>query len=144
LELGPGLAGLDRFRGAETMIDRRTLMATSAAFVVAGGAESRGEKPMYGLIGQMKVQPGQRAALTEILLAGTNKMPGCLSYIIAEDATDADALWITEVWDSQQSHADSLKLPAVQDAIAKGRALIAGFGSRTETVPLGGMGLVKA
>ena len=61
-----------------------------------------------------------------------------------EDATDADALWITEVWDSQQSHADSLKLPAVQDAIAKGRALIAGFGSRTETVPLGGTGLVKA
>ena len=96
---------------------------------------------MYGLIGQMKAAPGQRAALAGILLEGTEKMPGCLSYIIAEDTSDADALWITEIWDSQQSHADSLKLPSVQAAITKGRPLIAGFGSRTETIPLGGSGL---
>ncbi|WP_420136577.1 putative quinol monooxygenase [Sphingomonas sp.] len=123
------------------MIDRRTLMATSAAFVLAGNAAAKGGSAMYGLIGQMKAVPGQRAALVEILLEGTASMPGCLSYIIAEDKADADALWITEVWDSQQSHADSLKLPAIQAAIAKGRPLIDGFGSRTETTPLGGAGL---
>lgn len=99
---------------------------------------------MYGLIGQMKAAAGKRAELASILLDGTAAMPGCLSYIVAEDSADADALWITEVWDSKQSHADSLKLPAVQAAIAKGRPLIAGFGSRTETVPLGGAGLPRA
>ena len=99
---------------------------------------------MYGLIGQMKAAPGKRAELAAILLEGTGAMPGCLSYVIAEDTTDGDALWITEVWDSQQSHADALKLPAVQAAIARGRPLIAGFGSRTETVPLGGSGLADS
>jgi quinol monooxygenase YgiN len=126
------------------MIDRRTLMAASTAFAIAGGASAEGaKKPMYGLIGQMKAAPGKRAELAAILLDGTSAMPGCLSYIIAEDMADADALWITEVWDGKQSHDDSLKLPAVQAAIARGRPLIAGFGSRIETVPLGGAGLLR-
>jgi quinol monooxygenase YgiN len=126
------------------VIDRRALMAASTAFVIAGGAGAEGAKPMYGLIGQMKVVPGKRTELVAILLEGTGAMPGCLSYIVAEDAADADALWITEVWDSKQSHDQSLKLPAVQAAIGKGRPLIAGFGSRTETMPLGGFGLPRA
>jgi len=32
-------------------------------------------------------------------------------------------------------------LPAVREAIAKGRPLIAGFSNRVETVPVGGVGL---
>mgnify|MGYP000462789008 CR=1 FL=1 len=96
---------------------------------------------MYGLIGKMLAQPGQRDALAAILLDGTGAMPGCLSYIIATDPADPDALWITEVWDSAASHKASLSLPSVQAAIAKGRPLIAGFSNRTETVPIGGTGL---
>jgi len=96
---------------------------------------------MYGLIGKVTATTGQRDALAAILLDGTGAMPGCLSYIIATDPADADALWITEVWDSQASHQASLQLPAVQAAIAKGRPLIAGFSNRVETVPVGGYGL---
>jgi quinol monooxygenase YgiN len=98
---------------------------------------------MYGLIGKMLANPGQRDALLAILLAGTGAMPGCLSYIIARDPQDADALWITEVWDSQASHAASLALPSVQQAIARARPLIAGFGERFETEPVGGHGLAS-
>lgn len=96
---------------------------------------------MYGLIGKMIAVAGQRDALLSILLDGTSSMPGCLSYVIARDPVDADALWITEVWDSQASHQASLSLPAVQQAIARGRPLIAGFGERFETAPVGGYGL---
>lgn len=96
---------------------------------------------MYGLIGKITAAAGRRDDLARILLEGTGGMPGCLSYIVAEDPAEADALWITEVWDSQASHQASLKLPAVQAAIAKGRPLIAGFSNRIETVPLGGHGL---
>ncbi|HEV8357771.1 MAG TPA: putative quinol monooxygenase [Gemmatimonadales bacterium] len=96
---------------------------------------------MYGLIGKMTAAPGQRDALAALLLAGTGAMPGCLSYIIATDASDPDALWITEVWESQATHQASLSLPAVQAAIAKGRPLIAGFSNRVETIPIGGYGL---
>jgi quinol monooxygenase YgiN len=70
-------------------------------------------------------------------------MPGCLSYVIATDPGDDDALWITEVWDTRASHEASLSLPGVQAAIAKGRPLIAGFSNRVETVPLGGQGLAR-
>jgi quinol monooxygenase YgiN len=91
---------------------------------------------MYGLIGKIIATAGQRDALAEILCDGTSDMPGCLSYVVALDPSDTNALWITEVWDSQASHQASLKLPAVQAAIAKGRPMIAGFGERIETLPL--------
>lgn len=96
---------------------------------------------MYGLIGKIKAVPGQRDALAQILLAGLRAMPGCLSYVLAHDPTDDHALWITEVWDSQASHLASLALPTVQQAIAQGKPLIAGFGERFETKPVGGHGL---
>lgn len=96
---------------------------------------------MYGLIGKMTATAGQRDELANVLLGGTEAMPGCLSYIIAVDPADPDALWITEVWDNRESHAASLTLPAVKAAIVKGRPLIAGFSNRVETTPLGGHGL---
>src|SRR5688572_14906243 len=96
---------------------------------------------MYGLIGKMTTQPGQRDALIAILLEDVSGMPGCLSYVIAKDPTDADALWITEVWDTEASHAASLSLPEVQQAIARGRPLIAGMGPHIVTEPVGGHGL---
>jgi quinol monooxygenase YgiN len=99
---------------------------------------------MYGLIGKMSAVPGQRDALAAILLDSTGAMPGCLSYVIAADPADADALWITEVWDSAANHQASLALPAVQGAIAKARPLVAGFSNRVETVPIGGYGLGKS
>ena len=46
-----------------------------------------------------KVIIGQKEVVEQILLAGVNDMPGCLSYIVAKDPADADAIWITEVWD---------------------------------------------
>ncbi len=96
---------------------------------------------MYGLIGKIEAVAGQRTALIEILVSGVAGMPGCLSYIVAEDTTDEAAIWVTEVWDSQESHQASLSLPSVQQAIAAGRPLIVGFGERFETVPIGGHGL---
>ena len=98
---------------------------------------------MYGLIGKMTAAPGKRDALIAILLEGTAAMPGCLSYIVAKDGTDADAVWITEVWDTKESHDASLSLPAVKDAITRGRPLVAGFGERIVTTPVGGHALSK-
>lgn len=96
---------------------------------------------MYGLIGRMIAVPGERDSLVGILLNGIGGMPGCLSYIVAKDPTDDDALWVTEVWDSDASHRASLALPSVQAAIARGRPLIKGFGERYVTAPVGGLGL---
>ena len=99
---------------------------------------------MYGLMGRIIAHPGKRAELAQILVPGESGMPGCLSYIVAEDPASADALWVTEVWVDQAAHRASLQLPEVQAAIAKGRPLIAGFDSHVETNVLGGIGLPKA
>lgn len=96
---------------------------------------------MFGLIGKMTAVTGKRDEFISILLEGTGNMPGCLSYVIAKDPSDANALWVTEVWDSKASHQASLSLPAVKAAITRGKPLIAGFGDRIETEPVGGVGL---
>jgi quinol monooxygenase YgiN len=99
---------------------------------------------MIGLIGKMSATPGRRDELIAILLEGVTEMPGCLSYVVARDPAEADAIWITEVWDSEASHQASLSLPAVREAITRGRPLIAGFSDSVTTEPIGGHGLVSA
>jgi quinol monooxygenase YgiN len=96
---------------------------------------------MYGLIGKMLATPGQRDALIAILLESVETMPGCRSYVVARDPADADAIWITEVWDDQQSHKASLSLPAVRDAITRAKPLIKDFAAHFITEPVGGHGL---
>lgn len=98
---------------------------------------------MYGLIGKMIAAPNQRDVLIAIMLDGIAGMPGCLSYVVAIDPANEDAIWITEVWDNEESHQASLSLPDVREAIARARPLIAGFGDSTRTEPVGGHGLVS-
>jgi quinol monooxygenase YgiN len=93
---------------------------------------------MFGLIGKMRTAPGKRDEFIAILGGGTQSMPGCISYVVAEDSSDPDAIWITEVWDSEESHRASLQLPEVRAAIAKGRPLIAGFDMSVKTKPVAG------
>jgi len=130
------------------MIARRPALAGLALALLGGPALAREigmeeENPPFGMIGKMKAVPGKRAELVAILGSGTGAMPGCLAYLIAEDAKDADAIWITEIWDKQESHAASLDLPEVRAAIAKGRPLIAGFELSVETRPLPGASFVQ-
>ncbi len=125
-------------------IDRRTFVAAAglvAAAPVAALAEPGKKPPLYGLIGKMTAQPGRRDELVEILVEGVSAMPGCLSYIVAEDPADPNLIWITEAWESKEAHAASLSLPSVRAAIARGRPLIAGMAAVAETVPVGGHGL---
>lgn len=96
---------------------------------------------MYGRIGKMTAKAGARADLAAALLEGLTGMPGCLSYVVAEDPTDPDVLWITEAWESPDAHRASLSLPSVQAAIAQGRPLIVGMETVAETKPIGGHGL---
>ena len=96
---------------------------------------------MYGLIGKMMAHPGQRDELLDILTTQLGPMPGCRSYVVAKDPMDANALWITEVWEDTGAHQASLSIPAVKAAISKARPLIAGFGTRVETEPVAGLGL---
>jgi quinol monooxygenase YgiN len=93
---------------------------------------------MFGLVGKMRSAPGKRGELVAILSAGTQTMPGCIHYIVAEDVAEPDAILITEIWDNEESHKASLQLPEVKAAIAKGRPLIAGFDISAKINPVAG------
>src|SRR5882672_5178254 len=108
--------------------DRRDFLTLAGAAALAPLAGRWGTTPttggggtMYGLIGKINAVTDQRDALEAILLENTRPgaMPGCLSYVVATDSADPDALWVTEVWDSAASHQASLALPAVKAAITK-------------------------
>lgn len=126
------------------MMDRRVFVGGSLAITALTGlpgcAETR-ETGMYGLIGKFVAADGKRDELIGYLLEGLRDMPGCLSYVVASDPADANAIWITEAWTDAESHAASLSLPQVQAAIQKARPLIAGMERIAETQPQGGHGL---
>jgi len=102
------------------------------------------KRPMYGLIVKMVASPGKREELISLLLQGTEEMPGCLSYVIANDPADDDGIWITEVWDDKASHDASLSLPGVKKTLAAARPMIAAFNPPVVTTPVGGRGLPAA
>ena len=116
------------------------------ALISPGYTPLKGEskEKMYGLISKITALPARRDSLIPILLADVTDMPGCLNYVVAKDPADANAIWITEVWDSESSHTASLSLPSVKGAITRGKPLIAEFGQRVVTEPIGGYGLGPA
>lgn len=89
--------------------------------------QTRLKPAAYGLVGKLTATDGNGAALAGILREGCQNMPGCTDYVVAHDAENPDVLWVTERWVSQAHHEASLQLPTVQQAIAKGRPLIAGM-----------------
>src|SRR5439155_23721702 len=69
---------------------------------------------------------------------GCRRHGGLPQLCCRKDAGDANAMWITEVWESKSSHDASLFLQSVKNAIAKGRSLIASFSDSVVTTPPAG------
>jgi len=100
---------------------------------VLTGSHEEGE--MWGLIAKVTLLPGKRDEMIEILKDSAGGMPGCLSYVVAKDATDENTIWVSEVWDSMASHDASLCLPAVKKAIPRGKAIVSKFERIAVTSP---------
>jgi quinol monooxygenase YgiN len=94
---------------------------------------------MYGLIAKLTLLPGKRDEVIALLTESSANMPGCFSYVIANDAKDENVLWVTEVWESKASHDTSLSLRAVQAVIPKVKPLLANFEKIAETEPVAGI-----
>jgi quinol monooxygenase YgiN len=90
---------------------------------------------MYGLIVRLTARDGKRDQLIDVLRESAGDMPGCICYVVAKDAVDERSLWVTEVWDSKESHTASLSLPAVRTAMPLGKELISSFKRIATTEP---------
>lgn len=85
---------------------------------------------------KLTIVRGKREEMIRILRESAINMPGCLSYVVAKDATDENVLWVTEVWDSVASHASSLSLPSVRNAVPQAKAIISVFDKIAITFPV--------
>ena len=97
----------------------------------------------FGMYARLVARPGQRDALTAILLRGVEGMRahGCELYVVNHAADHADAVWVTEVWVSKEAHAASLQLPETRQAIAEAMPLLTGEFQSIELDVVGGLGL---
>lgn len=88
--------------------------------------EARSGGPLFMIHGRIRSAPGQGDELAAILSEQelVDPMPGCRLYLVARDPDDADAVWVTEVWEDESDHQASLQLPAVQERIARAMPII--------------------
>ncbi|MFB6366106.1 putative quinol monooxygenase [Paenibacillus elgii] len=95
----------------------------------------------YAMFGKLTAHPGKREELAKMMLEADtlNDMEGCIYYILHEAEEDPDVLWITELWESQEAHAASLKNEKVRELIGHCRHLIAEVGG-VKVRPIGGKG----
>jgi quinol monooxygenase YgiN len=99
----------------------------------------------YGMCGKIVAKEGQRDALVEILLEASRiPMRGCEVYIVCKSPTEADAIWVMEVWQSEADHQASFQLDSVKELITRARSVMAGGTESIRMVPVGGMGLGPA
>lgn len=101
--------------------------------------------PRYGLCGSILATEGEGDTLASLLLEAATALEfadGCRLYLVNRDPSDADRVWVVEVWDSAEQHRASLDLPAVQEVIGRARPVIAGMGDRFELEPIGGLGIL--
>ena len=99
----------------------------------------------YGLHGKLKSIAGSGEKLTQILLAASklvSTVKGCRLYLVSKDKTDNDTIWVTEVWDSKEDHANSLNAEGVKALISQAMPLIDGRPEKGQELEvLGGKGL---
>lgn len=100
---------------------------------------------MFGLHGKLQTVEGQREVLIGHLLKAAEVLEGlegCYLYVISKDTEDAETVWVTEVWASQEDHRASLTLEAVQALIAAARPILAAPPEGQTLIPVGGKGLI--
>jgi hypothetical protein len=91
---------------------------------------------MFGLLGKIEATPGTRDELIAILDEGLRNLPGLIYHNLHRDSENENLIWVSEAWDQQSSHTDSLQRPDVQAAISKGKPLIANFSRIATTTPV--------
>ena len=99
----------------------------------------------YGLHNKLDATPGNGKQLADILLraaALVESAKGCQLYAVSLDEETPDAVWVTEIWDSEEDHDNSLQVPGVRELIGEAMPLLAGQPQKGQKLTiLGGAGV---
>lgn len=75
------------------------------------------------------------------MAARLEALAGCELYIINTSPSEAESVWVTEVWRSQEENRAALSVEGAEELIGKVRSLLAGPPERVDVQPVGGKGL---
>ncbi|HEV8191869.1 MAG TPA: antibiotic biosynthesis monooxygenase [Ktedonobacterales bacterium] len=98
----------------------------------------------YALINKLTTKPGKRDEVIKILLESGKSFidnAACILYLVCEDATELDIIWVEDVWTSKEAHTAALAQPELRSFIARTIPLLEGMPEQVEVVPAGGKGL---
>ncbi|MCC6613043.1 MAG: antibiotic biosynthesis monooxygenase [Anaerolineae bacterium] len=99
---------------------------------------------MYACYVKFRAQPGQRDALVEHLLNAAHSvepLADCHLYLVNTSPTEADAVWVTEIWHSEAAHDAFLTDEATRAAIQQVLPLLADRPEKINLVAVGGKGI---
>ncbi len=103
------------------------------------------DNSLYGLHGKLVAKEGKAKELSRILLDASSLMQsakGCYLYAVSIDMSNPSEVWVTEIWESKQDHANSLNTEGVQELIGKAIPLLAGSPQKGQELEIiGGLGV---
>jgi quinol monooxygenase YgiN/mannose-6-phosphate isomerase-like protein (cupin superfamily) len=103
--------------------------------------------PEVGRYAKATAKPGKGSELAAALLRVAEALeaaPGCLLYVINRSPSEPDAVWVTELWRSQEDLDGALRLESAQAMMPEVTELVDGPFERIDLEPLGGVGLRPA
>ena len=99
----------------------------------------------YGLHGKLNAKEGKAQELASILLDASALMQnakGCHLYAVSIDQNNPNEVWVTEIWESKEDHAQSLSVDGVKELIGKAIPLLDGSPQKGQELEiLGGLGV---
>ncbi|MFN8418093.1 MAG: antibiotic biosynthesis monooxygenase [Anaerolineae bacterium] len=102
-------------------------------------------KPKHGRFGKMIAKAGKRDALAALMLQAATDVEtqgeGCYVYTISTSDTEPDAVWIHEVWETEEAANAALQLEAVRAMIPRVMELVDRFEDLVRVDVLGGAGV---
>lgn len=99
--------------------------------------------PEVARYAKMTAKPGAGADLAALMLRVAETLegaPGCELYIVHRSPADRDAVWVTELWRSQEDLEAALEIDSAKALRPEVMDLVAGPSERVDLEPLGGVG----
>ena len=97
----------------------------------------------HGLLNRLTAKPGKRQRVVQILLESGKLFddnPACLQYLVSESKEDPNVIWVTDLWTSEQEHAEALKVPELRPFVEESMQLLEGMPEQIQLRPVGGKG----
>ncbi|MGR9049840.1 putative quinol monooxygenase [Halobacillus faecis] len=98
----------------------------------------------FSLFGKFTVQEGERDTMVDLLLEAAESLQNleeCEVYLVNISENEPNAVYVYEVWKSEDAHQDSLTLETTQTLIRRAKPIITGM-ERVKTLQTkGGKGL---